>query len=90
MAAMSWADRAAMAAGEPEPVAPIMTRSATQFATQAAERAKFQPQGEAEAAFLAAIDRCVLFTNQFITLFYNYPLSFSQNIWEVDTAPIGC
>lgn len=42
MAAMSWADRAAMAAGEPEPAAPIMTRSATQFANQAAERAKFQ------------------------------------------------
>lgn len=57
MASLSWADRAAMAAGEPEPSAPIMTRSATQFAMQAAERAKSQPQGEAEAAFLAAIDR---------------------------------
>mmetsp|Transcript_15092 Transcript_15092/g.19576 ORF Transcript_15092/g.19576 Transcript_15092/m.19576 type:complete len:241 (-) Transcript_15092:80-802(-) len=53
----SWASMAAKAAGEPEQPAPMQTRAARVLAEQAAERAKSQPQGEAETAFLAAVDR---------------------------------
>lgn len=54
----SWAAKAAMAAGKPEPPPPaFVTRARAAAAETAAANARFQPTGQSEATFLAAVDR---------------------------------
>jgi len=54
----SWAQMAAVAAGAPEPPPPAFTRQRVQQQAAQQERAVYQPQGENERVFLAAVDHC--------------------------------